>query len=70
MINRFDPKTALFAKHAQHVVLIHFPIALYLTGVAFDVVAEWTKWLDLGGGGWLQPDRGGYSPRFRRLLPG
>jgi uncharacterized membrane protein len=39
----FDPKAALLAKHAQHVVLIHFPIALFLTGVAFDVAARWTK---------------------------
>lgn len=42
-INPFDPKTALFAKHAQHVVLIHFPIALFLSGVLFDFVATWTK---------------------------
>jgi uncharacterized membrane protein len=25
------------AKHAQHVVLIHFPIALFVTGVLFDL---------------------------------
>jgi uncharacterized membrane protein len=31
------------AKHAQHVVLIHFPIALFITAVAFDLVAQWTK---------------------------
>jgi uncharacterized membrane protein len=37
MLNPFDPKTALLAKHAQHVVLIHFPIALYLAGTFFDV---------------------------------
>ncbi len=43
MANPFDPKTALFAKHAQHVVLIHFPIALFITGVAFDVIAQWTR---------------------------
>ena len=43
MVNPFDLKTALLAKHAQHVVLIHFPIALFITGVAFDVVAQWTK---------------------------
>ena len=35
----FDLKTVLLAKHAQHVVLIHFPIALFLTGVAFDLCA-------------------------------
>jgi uncharacterized membrane protein len=39
----FDIKSALLAKHAQHVVLIHFPIALFLTGVAFDFAAHWTK---------------------------
>jgi uncharacterized membrane protein len=39
----FDPRAALLAKHAQHVVLIHFPIALLLTGVAFDCVAQWTR---------------------------
>lgn len=32
----FDLKSVLLAKHAQHVVLIHFPIALFLTGVLFD----------------------------------
>ena len=39
----FDIKTVLLAKHAQHVVLIHFPIALLLVGVAFDAAAQWTK---------------------------
>jgi uncharacterized membrane protein len=43
MINPFDPKTVFLARHAQHVVLIHFPIALFITAVAFDVVAQWTK---------------------------
>jgi uncharacterized membrane protein len=43
MLNPFDLKTALLAKHAQHVVLIHFPIGLFLTGVAFDIAALWTK---------------------------
>jgi uncharacterized membrane protein len=43
MANSFDLKTALFAKHAQHVVLIHFPIALFITAVAFDLIAQWTK---------------------------
>jgi uncharacterized membrane protein len=43
MINPFDLKTVLLAKHAQHVVLIHFPIALFLTAVAFDLIAQWTK---------------------------
>jgi uncharacterized membrane protein len=43
MINPFDLKTAVLAKHAQHVVLIHFPIALFITAVAFDLIAQWTK---------------------------
>ena len=43
MTNPFDPKTIFFAKHAQHVVLIHFPIALFITGVAFDAASRWTK---------------------------
>ena len=43
MVNPFDLKTALLAKHAQHVVLIHFPIALFITAVAFDLMAQWTK---------------------------
>ncbi len=42
-VNPFDVKTALLAKHAQHVVLIHFPIALFLAAVAFDYLAQWTK---------------------------
>ena len=39
----FDPGTVLLAKHAQHVVLVHFPIALFLTGVAFDWAGRWTR---------------------------
>ena len=29
----FDIRTALFAKHAQHVVLIHFSIAQFIIGL-------------------------------------
>jgi len=43
MVNPFDLKTALLAKHAQHVVLVHFPIALFIAAVAFDLIAQWTK---------------------------
>src|SRR5271169_1634916 len=42
-VNPFDIKTVVLAKHAQHVVLIHFPIALFLAAVAFDYVAQWTQ---------------------------
>jgi uncharacterized membrane protein len=39
----FDFKTALLARHAQHVVLIHFPIALFISAVVFDYLAQGTK---------------------------
>ena len=42
-VNPFDIKTVILAKHAQHVVLIHFPIALFIAAVAFDYLAQWTK---------------------------
>ena len=40
-VNPFDPRSVLLAKHAQHVVLVHFPIALFITGVICDVLAHW-----------------------------
>jgi uncharacterized membrane protein len=43
MVNPFDAKTVLLAKHAQHVALIHFPIALFISAVAFDLISQWTK---------------------------
>ena len=43
MVNPFDLKTVFLAKHAQHVVVIHFPIALFMTAVLFDLIAQWTK---------------------------
>ncbi len=49
MLNPFDWKAALLARHAQHVVLIHFPIALFITAVLFDLVGQWTRrrgWAD------------------------
>jgi uncharacterized membrane protein len=42
-VNPFDIKTVLLAKHAQHVVLIHFPIALFLAAVAFDYLEQCTQ---------------------------
>jgi uncharacterized membrane protein len=41
-INPFDLKSALLAKHAQHVVLVHFPIALFISSFVFDLLAIWT----------------------------
>jgi plastocyanin len=42
-VNPFNLKFALSARHAQHVALVHFPIALFITAVAFDLIAQWTK---------------------------
>jgi uncharacterized membrane protein len=40
-MNPFDLKAALLAKHAQHPVIIHFPIALFIISVTFDLLAIW-----------------------------
>jgi uncharacterized membrane protein len=42
-LDPFDLRAALLAKHAQHVVLVHFPIALFIAGVIFDFLAQSTK---------------------------
>jgi len=46
-MNPFDLKEALLAKHAQHVVLVHFPIALFIVGVFFDFLARRNNQLTL-----------------------
>jgi uncharacterized membrane protein len=43
IVEAFDPRTVLLAKHAQHVILVHFPIALFITGFGFDLAAQLTK---------------------------
>ena len=43
LVKLFDPRSVLFAKHAQHVVLVHFPIALFLIAVVLDVASHWTR---------------------------
>lgn len=48
LVNPFDWRTVFLAKHAQHVVLIHFPIALYIAGVALDIVGFWLNRQRLG----------------------
>lgn len=40
MVNPFDLRAILLEKHAQHVVLIHFPIALFIIGVLFDLLSR------------------------------
>src|ERR1700739_3526115 len=42
-LNPFDLKTVLLARHAQTWGLIHFPIALFIAAVTFDLTAQWTK---------------------------
>jgi uncharacterized membrane protein len=39
----FDLRAALLAKHAQHPVIIHFPIALFIASLAFDFLAIWRR---------------------------
>ena len=46
-MNPWDIRAALLAKHAQHVVLIHFPIALFLAGIGLDLAASLTRRKDL-----------------------
>ena len=41
--NPFDIKAALLAGHAQHPVLVHFPIALFIASAVFEVLALWRK---------------------------
>ena len=42
-INPFDLKAALLARHAQHPVIIHFPIALFIASAVFELLAFWRK---------------------------
>jgi uncharacterized membrane protein len=43
-VNAFDLKAALLARHAQHPVIIHFPIALFIASVLFELLAIWRKY--------------------------
>lgn len=42
-VNHFDIKTVVLAKHAPHLVLIHFSVALFIAAMVFADVAKWTK---------------------------
>ena len=42
-VNPFDVKAALLAGHAQHPVIVHFPIALFIASAVFDILAIWRK---------------------------
>ena len=41
--NPFDLRAALAAPHAQHPVIVHFPIALFIMSAVFEVLALWRK---------------------------
>src|SRR5437868_13416581 len=41
--NPFDLKSALLAGHAQHPVIIHFPIALFIASAVLELLAVWRK---------------------------
>ena len=53
MANPFDLRTVLLAKHAQHVVLIHFPIALFITGVGLDLLSRGKRHSQLASAAYL-----------------
>ena len=42
-VNAFDLKAAILARHAQHPVIVHFPIALFIASAVFEMVARWRK---------------------------
>lgn len=53
MVNPFDLRTIVLAKHAQHVVLIHFPIALFITGVGLDLFSRGKRASQLASAAYL-----------------
>jgi uncharacterized membrane protein len=53
MVNPFDIRTIVLAKHAQHVVLIHFPIALFISGVGFDLFSRGKRASQLASAAYL-----------------
>ena len=42
-VNAFDLKAAILARHAQHPVVVHFPIALFIASTLFELLAVWRK---------------------------
>ena len=41
--NPFDLRAWLLAPHAQHPVIVHFPIALFIMSAVFEVLAMWRR---------------------------
>ena len=52
-VNPFSLRTIFLAKHAQHVVLVHFPIALFMTGVGFDLFSQEKRGSQLASAAYL-----------------
>lgn len=52
-VDPFNLRTVCLAKHAQHVVLIHFPIALFLAGVLFDLLSRGKRTSQLASAAYL-----------------
>lgn len=52
-MHAFDLRTVFLARHAQHVVLVHFPIALFIVGVALDYVSQWKQDLGIANAAYL-----------------
>ncbi len=42
-LSPFDVKTALLARSAQHPVIVHFPIALFMVSLLLDFIGTWRK---------------------------
>lgn len=42
-MNPLDWRAMVLEKHAQHVVLIHFPIGVFITAVGLDVLGHWSR---------------------------
>ena len=51
--NPFDLHTLLLPKHAQHPVIVHFPIALFVISLFFDLIAFRRKDRALAAAGYL-----------------
>ena len=39
----FDIKGIILAKHAQHPIIVHFPIGLFIASLLFDIIARFKK---------------------------
>ena len=51
--NPFDLKGLILPKHGQHPILVHFPVALFMISLLFDLLAFWRKDAGLASAGYL-----------------